>query len=92
MESREEYIENFRRENGDKIRSAVDQLRGELGGNAGKIDSLLADQGKIGELIAGLSDSDFSRLRQVLDHPEILNRILKSEKAKQNLARILEEL
>ena len=44
------------------------------------------------KIFAGLSDSDFSRLRQVLDHPEILDRILKSEKAKQNLARILEEL
>ena len=92
MENREEYLERFRIDNEKMLSDAAQRLKEELG-NAGEgMDHLLKDKQKMMSLVNGLSDSDFNKLKQVLDNPQIMARILSSEKAKQNLAKILGEL
>ncbi len=92
MESREEYLERFRIDNEKMLSDTANRLKDELGAQRGKIDQLLGDKQKIASMVNGLSDADFGRLKQVLDNPQIMEKILGSEKAKKNLAKILGEL
>lgn len=92
MESREEYLERFRIDNEKMLSDAAHRLKEDLGENGGQMDRLLNDKQKMMSLVNGLSDADFNRLKQVLDNPQIMERVLGSEKAKKNLAKILGEL
>ena len=92
VENREEYLERFRIDNEKMLSDAAQRLKGELGSAGKGMDHLLKDKQKMMSFVNGLSDQDFNKLKQVLDNPQIMARILSSEKAKQNLAKILGEL
>ena len=92
MEDREEYLEQFGIDNEKMMADAAQRLRENLGESGEQVERLLKDKKKIMSLVNGLSNEDFSRLKQVLDNPQIMERVLGSDKAKKNLARILGEL
>ncbi len=92
MEDRREYLERFRIENENTLKDTAKKICDDLGEDGNKINSLLQDKDKISAMVNGLSDSDFNKLKQVMDNPQILQMILSSEKAKKNLAKILGEL
>ena len=92
MENRREYLDRFRRENADRIEDAAARMKEELGIAPEKIDRIVSEKEQIGALLDGLSEKDFTRLRQVMDDPQILDKVLSSKKARENLSRILGEL
>ena len=92
MEDREEYLERFRIDNEKMLSDAANNLRESLGDDGARMDRLLKDKRKMMSLVNGLSEEDFGRLKQVLDNPQIMARVLGSEKAKKNLLKILGEL
>ena len=92
MEDREEYLERFRIDNEKMLSDVASNLRESLGDSGAQMDRLIKDKQKMMTLVNGLSEDDFNRLKQVLDNPQIMTRILGSEKAKKNLAKILGEL
>ena len=92
MEDREEYLERFRIDNEKMLSDAANNLRESLGNDGARMDRLLKDKQKMMSLVNGLSEEDFGRLKQVLDNPQIMARVLGSEKAKKNLLKILGEL
>ena len=92
MEDREEYLERFRIDNEKMLSDAANNLRESLGDDGARMDRLLKDKQKMMSLVNGLSEEDFGRLKQVLDNPQIMARVLGSEKAKKNLLKILGEL
>ena len=92
MEDREEYLERFRIDNEKMLSDAANNLRESLGNDGARMDRLLKDNQKMMSLVNGLSEEDFGRLKQVLDNPQIMARVLGSEKAKKNLLKILGEL
>ncbi len=92
MESREEYLEKFRIDNEKMLSDAASRLKNELGEQSGKLDQMLGDKQKLASMVNGLSDSDFGMLKQVLDNPQMVEKILSSDKAKKNLSKILGEL
>ena len=87
MEDREEYLEKFRIDNERMLSEAANKLREDVGGAA--VDRLIDDKQKIMSIVNGLSESDFNKLKTVLDNPQIMEKILSSDKAKKNLSRIL---
>jgi hypothetical protein len=92
VEDREEYLECFRIDNEKMLSDAANNLRESLGDDGARMDRLLKDKRKMMSLVNGLSEEDFGRLKQVLDNPQIMARVLGSEKAKKNLLKILGEL
>ena len=92
MEDREEYLERFRIDNEKMLSDAANNLRESLGDDGARMDRLLKDKQKMMSLVNGLSEEDFGRLKQVLDNPQIMARVLGSEKAQKNLLKILGEL
>jgi hypothetical protein len=92
VEDREEYLERFRIDNEKMLSDAANNLRESLGDDGARMDRLLKDKRKMMSLVNGLSEEDFGRLKQVLDNPQIMARVLGSEKAKKNLLKILGEL
>jgi hypothetical protein len=92
VEDREEYLERFRIDNEKMLSDAANNLRESLGDDGTRMDRLLKDKQKMMSLVNGLSEEDFGRLKQVLDNPQIMARVLGSEKAKKNLLKILGEL
>lgn len=92
MEDREEYLERFRIDNEKMLSDTANNLRESLGDDGARMDRLLKDKQKMMSLVNGLSEEDFGRLKQVLDNPQIMARVLGSEKAKKNLMKILGEL
>jgi hypothetical protein len=92
VEDREEYLERFRIDNEKMLSDAANNLRESLGDDGTQMDRLLKDKRKMMSLVNGLSEEDFCRLKQVLDNPQIMARVLGSEKAKKNLLKILGEL
>ena len=92
MEDREEYLERFRIDNEKMLSHTVDRLKDQLGDQNPMIQDLLQDKQKIAKMVNGLSDSDFEKLKYVLDNPQIMDKILGSEKAKKNLAKLIGEL
>ena len=92
MENREEYLERFRIDNEKMLSEAANRIQNELGSDKGKLNDLLKDKHKISNMVNGLSDADFNKLKQVLDNPQIVEKVLSSDKAKKNLSKLLGEL
>ena len=85
-------MERFRIDNEKMLSDAANNLRESLGNDGARMDRLLKDKQKMMSLVNGLSEEDFGRLKQILDNPQIMARVLGSEKAKKNLLKILGEL
>jgi|GEM_PF-4941422 len=92
MENREEYLERFRIDNEKLLSETANRIQNELGSSGEKLNTLIQDKSKLSSMVNGLSDADFNKLKQVLDNPQIVEKILGSEKAKKNLAKLLGEL
>ena len=92
MENREEYLERFRIDNEKLLSETANRIQNELGSSGEKLNTLIQDKSKLSSMVNGLSDADFNKLKQVLDNPQIVEKILGSEKAKNNLAKLLGEL
>ncbi len=92
MENREEYLERFRIDNEKMLSETANRIQGQLGDQGEKLNDLLKDKHKLSNMVNGLSDADFDRLKQVLDNPQIVEKVLSSDKAKKNLAKLLGEL
>ena len=92
MENREEYLERFRIDNEKMLSETANRIQGQLGDQGEKLNDLLKDKHKLSNMVNGLSDADFNRLKQVLDNPQIVEKVLSSDKAKKNLAKLLGEL
>ncbi len=92
MENREEYLERFRIDNEKMLSEAANRIQNELGNDNEKLNDLLKDKHKISNMVNGLSDADFNKLKQVLDNPQIVEKVLSSDKAKKNLAKLLGDL
>ena len=92
MEDREEYLERFRIDNEKMLSHAADMVKNQLGDQNLAIRDLLQDKQKIAKMVNNLSDSDFEKLKYVLDNPQIMDKILGSEKAKKNLAKLIGDL
>ncbi len=92
MENREEYLERFRIDNEKLLSETANRIQNELGSGGAKLNTLIQDKSKLSSMVNGLSDADFNKLKQVLDNPQIVEKILGSEKAKKNLAKLLGEL
>lgn len=92
MENREEYLERFRIDNEKMLSETANRIQDQLGDQGEKLNDLLKDKRKLSNMVNGLSDADFNRLKQVLDNPQIVEKVLSSDKAKKNLAKLLGEL
>ena len=92
MENREEYLERFRIDNEKMLSETANRIQDQLGNKSEKLNDLLKDKRKLSNMVNGLSDADFNRLKQVLDNPQIVEKVLSSDKAKKNLAKLLGEL
>jgi hypothetical protein len=92
MENREEYLERFRIDNEKMLSETANRIQDQLGDKSEKLNDLLKDKRKLSNMVNGLSDADFNRLKQVLDNPQIVEKVLSSDKAKKNLAKLLGEL
>ncbi len=92
MENREEYLERFRIDNEKMLSETANRIQDQLGDQGEKLNDLLKDKHKLSCMVNGLSDADFNRLKQVLDNPQIVEKVLSSDKAKKNLAKLLGEL
>lgn len=92
MENREEYLERFRIDNEKMLSETANRIQDQLGDKSEKLNYLLKDKRKLSNMVNGLSDADFNRLKQVLDNPQIVEKVLSSDKAKKNLAKLLGEL
>lgn len=92
MENREEYLERFRIDNEKMLSETANRIQNELGDNSDKLNDLLKDKSKISNMVNQLSDTDFNKLKHVLDNPQIVEKVLSSDKAKKNLAKLLGEL
>lgn len=92
MENREEYLERFRIDNEKMLSETANRIQDQLGDQGEKLNDLLKDKCKLSSMVNGLSDADFNRLKQVLDNPQIVEKVLSSDKAKKNLAKLLGEL
>ena len=92
MENREEYLERFRIDNEKMLSETANRIQNQLGDNGGKLNDLLKDKSKLTNMVNGLSDADFNKLKQVLDNPQIMETVLNSDKAKKNLAKLLGNL
>lgn len=92
MENREEYLERFRIDNEKMLSETANRIQDQLGDQGEKLNDLLKDKRKLSSMVNGLSDADFNRLKQVLDNPQIVEKVLSSDKAKKNLAKLLGEL
>ncbi len=82
--------EEFRRENASDIRKAS-----QMAGNILKDDNIVKsvqNSDKTAEaLFAMLNDNDRERLSQIIKNPEILQSVLSSPKAMENLKKLMEK-
>ena len=80
--------EKFKEENLNNLNSAASRAKEVLGQDAPNFQSLLNNE-NLSALFSNLSPADMEKLSLILKNPELINKILASPKARENLKKIL---
>lgn len=87
----EKYLRDMKEKNPEKLKAAADAVKSILGGHAKGLDALLGNEKALKELTRKLSPSDMSKISKLIDNPEVLKKLLGSDKAKDGLKKFFNE-
>lgn len=87
-----DFFEKFKSENSADLSRASQIAQNALGADAQKLESMLNNNTDFANnIMSMLSEEDMDNLSRIIKNPQLLNKILSSPKARENLKKLMEK-
>ncbi len=86
----ENIISNLKNQDPEKLKKAMDTVRSLLGDKAKGLESIIHNEQALNDISKKISPNDLGKLSVLLDNPEMLKKMLSSDKAKEGLKKFFE--
>ena len=91
INNNENIIKNLKNQNPEKLKIAMDAVKSLLGDKASGLDAFVNNDKALDDLSKKISPTDLSKLSVLLDNPEMLKKLLSSDKAKEGLKNLFQK-
>ena len=90
-EFKSNFIENMKKNNGDNLKKATEEIGKVLGGNSAGVEAILNNEDILNGIVKNVSPDDLQKIGQLINNPELLKLILNSDKGKKAIKDIFEK-